>query len=319
MKITPFQPAYLEQAARLFSHNFAALRLSLPILPDTLQQPAQVAARLEELMTTSPGLNALRDEQVVGYLGWYLIDNFRSAPRKAAYCPEWAHAAVEEGKPAIYRALYRAASTIWSEAGCQVHAISLLAHDRAAQETWFWNGFGLAVIDAVRSIQPLAPPLPPGLPTRQATPADLDTLVALDAEHWAHYSAPPTLMSLQDARSAAEFSRLFDDPRNSVWLALDGGEPAGLMTFEGSSFGAADIVAASDSVAITGAYIRPALRGRGFARALLDAALRHYAARGFTRCAVDFESFNPEAAAFWPKYFDMACLSLMRVPERSIL
>jgi hypothetical protein len=45
------------------------------------------------------------------------------------------------------------------------------------------------------------------------------------------------------------------------------------------------------------------------------AALGDYGGRGFTRCAVDFESFNPEAAVFWMKYFTPVCLSVMRVPE----
>ena len=47
----------------------------------------------------------------------------------------------------------------------------------------------------------------------------------------------------------------------------------------------------------------------------LDAALRDYADQGFTCCAVNFESFNPEAALFWPRYFDPVCYSLTRIPE----
>jgi hypothetical protein len=49
---------------------------------------------------------------------------------------------------------------------------------------------------------------------------------------------------------------------------------------------------------------------------MLDAALRDYAARDFRRCSVDFESFNPEAAAFWLRYFEPVCYSVLRVPER---
>jgi hypothetical protein len=38
-------------------------------------------------------------------------------------------------------------------------------------------------------------------------------------------------------------------------------------------------------------------------------------AQGFERYAVNFESFNPEAASFWMKYFDPLVYSLMRCPE----
>ena len=63
------------------------------------------------------------------------------------------------------------------------------------------------------------------------------------------------------------------------------------------------------------AYVRPGYRGPHAAAAILHAGLRHYAALGFPVCAVNFESFNPEAAALWPRYFTPVCLSLMRMPE----
>ncbi|MCX5973471.1 MAG: hypothetical protein NTU59_02100 [Coprothermobacterota bacterium] len=49
--------------------------------------------------------------------------------------------------------------------------------------------------------------------------------------------------------------------------------------------------------------------------AMLNAVLRTYAQRGYARAALDFESFNPEAAVFWSRYFQPICFSLMRVPE----
>jgi GNAT superfamily N-acetyltransferase len=60
----------------------------------------------------------------------------------------------------------------------------------------------------------------------------------------------------------------------------------------------------------------PAYRSHGVAAHLLGLALQDYARQGFTCCAVTFESFNPEAAAFWPRYFTPVCYSLFRVPER---
>jgi len=81
---------------------------------------------------------------------------------------------------------------------------------------------------------------------------------------------------------------------------------------------AATALGPSQTIAITGAFVRAEQRGRGLAAALLRAALEDHRARGFHRCAVDFESFNPEAAAFWPRYFQPVCYSLMRIPERAL-
>lgn len=78
----------------------------------------------------------------------------------------------------------------------------------------------------------------------------------------------------------------------------------------------AAIVESDTTIAITAAYTRPAYRGRGAALALLNAGLAYYAEQGIERCSVDFESFNPEAAAFWMKVFQPVCYSVIRVPER---
>ncbi len=332
LEIAPFSAHHLPAAADLFVSDFARLRQAAPHLPEALADPRAVRARLERLIAACPAVAALSEGRLVGYLAWLRAPHFRDTPRLGAYCPEWAHAADGPDRAAVYRALYRAVSTHWAAAACQVHAITLLAGDAAAERAWFWNGFGLTVIDAIRSLDPLdaralrfASPSPlvspkgegghGGLSIRPAAPADIETLVALDAEHWRHYTQPPVFMAPHPSTDAAGFSELLGDERNTVWLALDGDQLAGFMRFEGSSFGAAAVVNAADTTAITGAFVRPAYRGRGIAPALLDAALCYYNAHGYARCAVDFESFNPEAAAFWLRYFQPVCLSLTRIPE----
>jgi ribosomal protein S18 acetylase RimI-like enzyme len=316
LKIIPFEQKFLPEAASLFIQNFRALRRAVPVLPDNFEDPVRVTKQLVSLFAHCPGAVALEDGRLAGYLGWHLLSDFRQTGRKAAYCPEWGHAAAAENQARIYRALYRTASAAWFEAGCQIHAITLLGHDRAVVDTWFWNGFGLGVVDGVRPVVPLGAKPANGLEIRQANLADAEILAGLEAEHMRHYGAPPTLMMSSAPSSAAEFTELLRDPHNCAWLAFDGSQPAGYLRFEGSGHGAADVVDCEHAIANTGAYVRPAYRGRGAAPAMLDAALRIFAARGLTCCSVDFEAFNPEAAAFWPRYFETVCLSLFRVPER---
>ena len=317
LTITLFEQKYIPEAPGLFIRNFQALRRSFPVLPDHFEEPQRVAQHLDGLFAGCPGTAALEDGRLVGYMGWYLLDDFRNTGRKAAYCPEWGHAAAPENQARIYRALYRAASAAWFEAGCLSQAITLLAHDPAVINTWFWNGFGLGVVDAVRPAAPLGTnPLAAGLEIRRATTADAEMLAVLEAEHVRHYAEPPTLMEPFRPGTPVEFIDLLRDPRNCAWLALDGAQPAGYLRFEASGHGAADVVSGERTIANTGAYVRPAYRGRGAAPAMLDAALRDFSTRGITCCSVDFEAFNPEAAAFWPRYFDAVCLSVFRTPER---
>ncbi len=260
--ILPFRETYLAEAAALFIENLARLRQAVPALSDRLMDPQAVKERIARIMAACGGVMALEDGVLVGYLGWWLAEDFRGAGRKAAYCPEWAHTVTGPRKAEVYRALYRAAATAWAAAGCQAHAITLLAHDRAAEKAWFWNGFGLLVVDAVRPIHGLDAQPFSGLRLRAAAAEDAAALAALDAEHCLHYSKPPIFMALRRGETAAGWIDFLARPRNRVWLACEGTEPAGFMRFDGYEFDGAEVVESETTVKISGAYVRPACRGR---------------------------------------------------------
>lgn len=321
MEIRPLQKENIPAAAALFVANFRELRQAVPQLPDRLEDPSIATALLEKMLSQPRGVAAFEKDRLVGYMGWWIVEGFRDTCREAGYVPEWAHATLEERKPAIYRALYRAAADIWSRAGCDTHAITLLASDKTAVDTWFWNGFGLTVVDAIRSIEPLsngpdkAQVLPPGYSVRKASLADTEMLAELEKEHARHYAQPPVLMVPFKPNDASEFRRFLIHPSNYAWLALKNSEPAGYLRFQAKGDGAAEIVSGPGTIAITCAYVRSAHRGNGLASAMLEAALADFSSKGFVRCSVDFESFNPEAASFWTRYFAPVCLSVVRVPE----
>lgn len=316
LTIAPFTPAHIPQAAALFVAHFQQQRAAVPVLPDRLADAEWVAKLLDNLLKMCPALVMLDGERLLGYLGWYIVNDFRHTGRRAAYCPEWAHGAVPGLEMAVYRALYRVAADTWTQMRCAGHALTLLAHDRPAQGAWFWHGFGMTVIDAMRGLDPLPGDPPAGVTLRQATPDDADLLEAIEAEHAAYYTQPPVLMYPHTEDDAAAFVKLLSQPENSVWLAFADDEAVGYLRCEGSELGAATTVQADDCIALTGAYTRPDQRGRGVMRGLVTAALADYAARGFTRCSVDFESFNPAASAFWLRYFEPVCCSVTRWPER---
>jgi GNAT superfamily N-acetyltransferase len=316
MEITLLTTENLPAAALLFVAGLRRQRALTPALPALLAAPAQVIEKLTWLIGAGPAFAAIEHGELVGFLGTILVPNFRKTTRRGAYVPEWGHGAAAERAPAIYRALYRAAAEQWTADGCQVHAISILAYDRAVIDLWFWNGFGLTNVDAVRPVQPLADqPVVTPLAVGKATPADAEMLAVLDEEHCRHYTASPIFMAPPHPNDAAEFAAFIARPQNSVWLAMDGATPAGFLRFDGYEVDGVGILESERTVFINGAYMRPDYRGQRALPAMLDAALRDYAGQGFTCCAVNFESFNPEAAVFWPRYFDPVCLSVTRIPE----
>ena len=124
-------------------------------------------------------------------------------------------------------------------------------------------------------------------------------------------------MVAPDPDSEAEIRRLVTDEPNSIWLAEGDGQAQGFLRFERESFGAVQISLAPTTISITGAFVRPDWRGRGAGAAMLAAAVDDYRRQGFERMAVDYETINPEALAFWPRFFTPVAISYMRMPERT--
>lgn len=314
-QVIPFREEFLSEAAALFIANYKIQRQAVPILPDMMEEPERVVSMLKDLFQATQGIAAVENGRLTGYMGWFLIDGFRNTDRKGAYCPEWGHAVDEGSAASTYLAMYRAAAGLWHSAGCQVHALTLLANDKAAERFWFWNGFGTIVVDAIRSMQPLGVLPSKSMTIRRAELEDAEAVAILEVEHMRHYAEPPTLMSPQTPEDATAYRKFLSHPRKSVWLALDGKEPAGYMRFEEKSFGAANIVESETTIAIDAAYTRPQCRGQRAAACMLEAGVKYYQAMGYERCSVDFESINPEASLFWMKYFEPVCISVNRQPE----
>ena len=315
MELHPFSLSYLPAAVELFRQNFRLLRQSVPALPPTLDDPALISSNLSRLLNAHPGVVAVEDGRLVGYLTYMVLDDFRSAGRRAAYCPEWGHAVAASYQGLAYRRMYREAAVDWADQGCQVHAITLLADQADSLQTWFWSGFGMAVVDAVRSMQPLERRSTTRLSIRQAALVDAAALASLEREHCRYYTLSPVFMPLRAGYTEERFRRFLADPGNSIWLALDEDAPVGFLRLDGSENDGADALASTGTIKINGAFIQAAYRGQGANSAMLDAALCHHAGLGKTCCAVDFEAFNPDAMAFWLRHFQPVCLSLMRCPE----
>jgi len=315
LEVVPYAPDHLGPAATLFRDGVLRLRRRVPALPDELTHAARARALVEGFLREDRALVALEGSTVVGYLGWWLVDGFRGTPRRAAYSPEFGHAAAPARAVEVELALYHAATDHWTEAGCAVHALTCLAGQPALERAWFEDGFGLYVVDALRSMTPVSAPDPPGLTVRRALPADAASVARLDVEHRHHYAVPPVSMAPQAPDTAERLAAFMAVEPDTIWLAEASGETQAFLRLEPASDGAAAISLAPTTISITGAFTRPACRGRGVAAALLAQAVDHYAARGFERMAVDYESFNPQAAAFWPRFFDPVAVSVVRVPE----
>lgn len=325
VRVLAFSPdEHLPGAVAVFTSGLRALRRRVPALPVSFTGPQAARELLGGFLTPERALVALEGGQLVGYLGWAEYDTFRGVPRRAAASPEYGHGARRYRAVEIQRALYRAASARWWATGCGIYCVTDLAGNPGLERVWFESGFGMLVQDALRPLGPAAalaglPMTSPtaGLVARRAAIADIPVLARLDAEHCRHYADPPVLMMPLTPQTEDDLARFLAHEPNSIWLAEIEGRAQGFLRFEPESHGAARISRGPGTISITGAFMRPAWRARGAATAMLAGAIADYTRRGFERMAVDYETINPEAMAFWPRYFKVVATSYLRVPERA--
>ena len=306
LHIVPLEGKHLEDAAALVCARYRALREHAPLMPARYEAVEAILPFLHNLPQRAPGVAALRGGRLVGFLGAFVLPRF--AGQQSAYSPEWGNAAVRDESRRIYEEMYTQVSPAWLDAGCSMHIVGTLAHERDTLETWHWLSFGLCAADAVRDLAPV-PGTAADVEIRRAGLEDAETTAAFDLALHRHLAAAPTfLFDEEDGEELAYHQKWLADPANALWLAYDGAEAVACMGQGPASPEACALIADEGTTSIVIAYTQPQARGQGIALALLNQVLAWGQAEGYERCAVDFEPMNTLAARFWPRHFQLACL-----------
>ena len=150
LEIVEFQDKHVQDAASLFTARYRALRDKVLSLPSRYGNASAVEPLLHDLVRQGPGVAAIRNGRLVGFLQGMLLTSFRG--KRAILSPEWANAADPEDSRCIYQEMYARLSTRWVANGCFTHLVCMLAHDRDGMDGWHWLGFGMIAVDGVRDL-----------------------------------------------------------------------------------------------------------------------------------------------------------------------
>jgi GNAT superfamily N-acetyltransferase len=312
LEIAPLQDQHLEDAAALVTARYRALREQVSSLPSRYEDVSSILPPLRDLAGQAPGVVAMRDGQLAGFLLGMVLAEFRG--KRAVYSPEWANAVDVEGGRKIYQEMYAHLSARWVADGCFTHLVTLLAQDREAIDAWHWLGFGLTAVDAMRDLTPAQGAIAK-FEIRRAGLEDIEEAMTLDQALRRHLAAAPVF--LMDEHGSESYEQWLANSANVLWLASCGGEVAGGMGLEPSNTDACYIIRDETTISITSAFTKEGERNRGIGTALLDHSLDWARSAGYKRCAVDFEPQNIPAARFWLRHFQPVCYSLIRhVDER---
>lgn len=314
LAIVPLEESHLQDVAALACARFRALREQVPLLPARLDDTGTILPRLQDLAGQAPGVVAMRDGRLVGFLLGIVLPNFRG--KRSTISPEWANAADAADSRRIYEALYTHLSARWVAEGCFTHLVVMPAHDRHGLEGWQWLGFAPLAADGVRDLSP-APDPTTGIEIRQGRPEDAGQAASLLAALERHLAAAPTFLHQDEPGTAKDLRAWLADPANALWLAYQGTEPVACMGQGPANPDASDIVAGAKTTSIVSAFTLEHARGSGIATALLNRALDWARTEGYGRCAVDWEPMNVLANRFWRRHFQPVSYALVRhIDER---
>jgi len=311
MRIMDLEQRHLKEAVIMALANYNEERERVLSLPGVKQIPD-----LTIFASNGLGVAAIDDAGLlIGFLGCFEPwDNAFDSNAKGTFSPLHAHGAIKEKRGEIYKRMYQYAAEKWVKHQITYHAIALYAHELDAISAFFQYGFGLRCVDAIRDMCPIETSnqyVKKGIHVefKELHKEDIPMVRELRKMLSDHLGESPCFMYSSESdfsfwlQSAAKRdSRLF--------VAMDGGNV--ISFFEIQDTGENFATWTPDMRSICGAFCLPEYRGKGISQNLLNYIITALRKEGVQQLGVDFESFNPTAVAFWPKYFDAYTYSVVR-------
>jgi GNAT superfamily N-acetyltransferase len=245
---------------------------------------------------------------LVGYMAWMYFDFHNE---KTAFCPVIGHAALIEDDKSIYHALYTATSQRWVKDNRFNHLWMTFYDYTELKDMLYDIGFGSYVIDACQKVPQNV--LKTNCPYKitKAVFDDVDALLELENELNNYLLNPPIFLK-REGCSTNNIVRIIN--KNEVFLAWDNGSLIGVMSLKLDQGYHFEKLTTTDSgyIGSPGAFVKAEYRGKGVGTRLLTEVLDCCAEAGKPFVHVSFETANPYASRFWPKYFRPVLSSLRR-------
>lgn len=285
-------------------YNKEKLKLNLPELNKDTKKLLE--KEITNLIHKGKGLIALEDDNFLGYLLGYEIEEMWGSP--SIYIPMYGHGIISGDAKKIYQKLYQKNSEIWVNKGYKQHAITLYSREEKDINTWFWLGFGLRCVDAIKDIDTKSEYNNKVLEINSKNIYDLEEI---HCQHTNYYSKAPLFMIRNEDKNPIEtLKKWLEEENHHIFAYYEGETPLGYMRIE--EVGEQFITTDSKMMNITSAYVNPSYRGKKIGCNLLKHIEKWLDEKGYEKLGVDFESFNVLGSNFWTKYFNPYAYTVVR-------
>jgi GNAT superfamily N-acetyltransferase len=326
LAIVPFDDMMLSAAGDLLAARHRAQRVTLPALPERLEDTAAARRAVEAAWRElhASGFAAIEDGRFVGYLiGAWQVDDIRG---RTAWVRMAGHAIAPGMDTEVYRDLYAALASTWIDVGCFTHHALVPATDRTLLEPWYALGFGQEQAHAIRPITAAdaeAPTVDRDIVIRRAGPDDLDAIRSVADIVGRHQARSPIFAAFPPEMTDDwddAWAQLLADETTIVLLALNGTRAIGFTLCSPAQESDTALLAPARCLELRLTAVRADARGTGIGRRLAAHIFAAAYAAGYTCCIADWRVPNLDASRFWPRQgFQMAYYRLARrIDERVI-
>lgn len=311
MEIINFTDEHIDQVINIAKHNYENERKFVPALP-----PVKTWPDISDFVKNGLGVVSIDGDKVLGYLCCVtpFKNAFHSTDAVGVFSPMHCNGSISENREVIYARMYQSAAEKWVKTKASSHAICLYAHDTVAQNLFFHNGFGIRCMDAIRPMEEITLYGCPGYTFEELHYTDYNLVYPLYSLLGEHMAESPCF--IVRSHSMETFSKsITNDSR--FFVAKRCNEIVAFLKIVNS--GETFITDGNDLRYVDGAFCLPEHRGRQIYPNLLNYAIGKLKVEGYKYLGVDFESINPTAYHFWPKYFNVYTHSVVRrIDEHSI-
>lgn len=306
---------YVYEALDLIMSAYLEEKSAVPFLPDEKEFINTLKISIRNLFNNGIGVAAILDDELIGFIAGFEVEKL-FGKCKGIYSPLYGHGGKKEYRAVLYQELYKLAAELWTEKACLTHAITLFAHDKDTVNEWFWQGFGLRCVDAIRKVVPICVNNP-SIIIAKADIRDIPALANIHRQHNLYYRSSPIFMPNQEEDPVADLTNWLKRDNHHLWAAYQDEKPLGYMRIQPSA--ETFVSEYKDVMNITGAYVVNDERKTGIGTMLLGAIQDWLLNNRYTLCGVDFESINTTGSSFWNKHFTPYTYSMVRRIDERIL
>ena len=313
LKIVKLEKEHLIEAEQLAMENYQEECSKVNSLPMVTKLP-----ELEVFTQNDFGVAAFEGDVMVGFQGCYNPWNRAfDSNVKGTFTPVHAHGCVRENRARIYERMYQHMAKLLVEQEILYHGIALYAHDEAAISAYFHNGFGHRCSDAIRTMESI-PDIKPaeGISYAELPQGGAKQVRELRRKLSNHMGESSCFMYTSE-EEFMEWVQQRENNGSRIFMAKDKELPVAFLEI---CEAAETFVAGLPKVKnICGAFCLPEYRGRQIYQNLINYAVEVLRKEGYQYLGVDYESFNPTAQHFWPKYFEPYTCSVTRRIDEGVL